>query len=75
MTDPDLPGPRYVDALMALRFEGRGVGLAPADYDDVLQREFAKAIKRGDATITPEGRVRITPAGIRAEDREWGSDD
>ena len=61
---------------MALRFPGEGNDeLDPEKLDANMQLELARALHQGYAELTPEGRLRITPSGIRAEEREWACDD
>ena len=69
-------GVLLIDALMRLRWPGEGKDvLDPEDYNATMQLEFARALNQGYATLTPDGRLRITPEGIRAEEREWADAD
>jgi hypothetical protein len=69
-------GFHLIDALMHLRWPGKGKDvLDPENYDATMQLEFARALNQGYATLTPDGRLRITPEGIRAEEREWADAD
>ena len=68
-------GPRMVDALIALPPSKReGIAVDPEKFDTDMQLELARALHAGYAELTPEGRLRMTPSGVRADEQEWACD-